>query len=90
MLLTLSLSIVVTTGINADIVYILYIVSKEQGPGESITVTIQLCHQVICNIILLYRPPSEHHLDNLEELLLNNTSHHYNILIGDINLPDIR
>ena len=61
------------------------ILNQHIGPGESITVTIKLCHQMILNIILQYRPPSEHHLNNFEELLLNNPSHHYNILIGDIN-----
>ena len=65
------------------------LLNQQNGPGESITVTIQLCHQIIFNIILLYRPPSEHQLDDIEDLLLNNLSHHYNILIGDINLPDI-
>ena len=65
------------------------LLNQQNGPGESITVTIQLCHQIIFNIILLYRPPSEHQLDDIVVLLLNNLSHHYNILIGDINLPDI-
>ena len=65
------------------------ITNQRQGPGESITTTIQLCHQIIFNIIVFYRPPHETQLDNLEELLVNNPSQHYNIMIGDLNLPDI-
>ena len=65
------------------------ILNRHIGPGESIIVTIKLCHQMVFNIILQYRPQGENHLNNFEELLLNNPSHHCNILIGDINLPDI-
>ena len=61
------------------------ITNQRQGPGESITTTIQLYHQIIFNIIVFYRPPHETQLDNLEELLLNNPSQHYNIMIGDLN-----
>ena len=38
--------------------------------------------------LLTTRQPAQ--LDNLEELLLNNPSQHYNIMIGDLNLLDIR
>ena len=67
----------------------LNVIHANTGPGETITLTVQLSPRLIFNICLMYRPPSEQCLDNLEEILLENPSRHYNVLIGDLNFPDI-
>ena len=64
------------------------VLSSEQGPGESITLVIQVHPKIKFNLITFYRPPNEYFLDNLSEIV---ESHHSenSIFVGDFNLPDI-
>lgn len=58
------------------------------GPGEAITLQIQLHPKIKFNIITFYRPPSEYTLDNLIEIIDTNNTDNC-LYIGDYNLPDI-
>ena len=65
------------------------IIHSWSGPGESLTVTLQLSPHLIFNVSVFYRPPCEYILDNLEEIMSDNPSRYYKILLGDFNFPDI-
>jgi len=58
------------------------------GPGESITLTLLLPTRTI-NITVFYRPPAEHHIENLTEIIDHPHNIHPNIYLGDFNLPGI-
>lgn len=60
------------------------------GPGESVTLSIQMHHKLCFNLVTMYRPPtySEHNLDSFQELLEEVKSTNV-IMLGDYNLPDI-
>lgn len=66
----------------------LVILKTTFGPGESITIQIQIHPKVKINIIVYYRPPNEYSLDNLEALIDENI-HDHCLYVGDFNLPDI-
>lgn len=64
------------------------LVKSSIGPGESVTCTLQAHSNLTFNLIIFYRPPGEHNLNTLTQLLDSDFTHP-NILIGDFNLPDI-
>ena len=65
------------------------ILKSHSGPGESITITLQIHDKIIFNIVTFYRPPGEYELDNLKEMIELYGEANNSILLGDFNLPDI-
>jgi hypothetical protein len=64
------------------------VLDSSVGPGESVTVTVTIHSKITLNITTFYRPPGEHSLDDLTELI-DEQKLHPTILLGDFNLPDI-
>lgn len=60
------------------------------GPGESVTLNIQIHSKLCFKLLTMYRPPtySEQNLDHFQELL-EEVSSYNSIILGDFNLPDI-
>lgn len=59
------------------------------GPGESITLSLQGCSKQKFKFSVMYRPPNEYNLQNLEDLV-ESIMHDNCLLVGDFNLPDIK
>lgn len=60
------------------------------GPGETITLVIQLHHKLRINLVSMYRPPNynEQSLSDLQDIIEENRSNN-TVMIGDFNLPDL-
>ena len=66
----------------------LNVISSKNGPGESITLVIQLHPKIKFNLITFYRPPNEYVLDNLIDVIDTNSTEN-SLYLGDYNLPDL-
>jgi hypothetical protein len=64
------------------------IIDSNHGPGESLTLIIQIHQKIKFNLILFHRPPHEYSLDNLIEIVDTNITTNC-IYLGDYNLPDL-
>ena len=76
----------VLVAINNDVN--LNVISSKNGPGESITLDIQLHPKIKFNLITFYRPPNEYALENLIDIIETNTTENC-LYLGDYNLPDL-
>ena len=66
----------------------LNIINSINGPGESITLVIQLHPKIKFNLITFYRPPNEYVIDNLLDTFDTNNTENC-LHLGDYNLPDL-
>ena len=65
------------------------VVDNYSGPGESVTIKLQIHDKIVFNIVSFYRPPSEYELDNMKDLIDLYSAANSSIVLGDFNLPDI-
>ena len=66
----------------------LKVLDNQYGPGESISLNIQIHPKIKFYLIIFYRPPSEYCLDNFVELLDSHRTANC-VYIGDFNFPDV-
>ena len=67
----------------------LQIIKTEEGPGESVIVTVKAHFHSTINLITFYRPPNENSLENISSVVNNYCTEFPVIFLGDFNLPDI-
>ena len=65
------------------------VIKSYSGPGESVTIKLQIHDKIVFNVVTFYRPPSEYELDNLKDMIDLYSVANSSILLGDFNLPDI-
>lgn len=66
----------------------LTVVKCTTGPGESLSLLVQVHPLLKLTVINMYRPPNENELDNME-VLIDKYKHENCVMVGDYNLPDL-